>query len=154
MLATPILLMILTAAALRSWNVPTRVLLNFTVSRISFTVAGTTWYRRIVNSTPFISVTFENFSLVRFRPTRLHVADPSRYELTTDRYPESAWQPVRMNIAVRVHFVLTVEHSIRESHSIGGCSDGEWDSRTPDSFARFECDVRGRASRVGSDDQS
>jgi hypothetical protein len=75
------------------WRIPTRVQVELTVDRASFTIGGSD-ATPILNSVGFQSLAVAQFAGIEFSPEQFEVADPARYIPTEGRYPESVWTPL------------------------------------------------------------
>ena len=93
LLTIPTLVTVVVALGLLRWRLPTRVNVDLTVDRVSFTVGGAE-SAAILNSVAFSSITVKKFALIELTPAKLEVADPLQYVLGDDSYPESAWKPL------------------------------------------------------------
>lgn len=97
LLSLPTALVLLGIVLLMHWRISTRIQVDLKVSQARLTVDGTeSASTRIINSVPFRSIILENFSSIDFVPSKLEVADPTQYDLTEDRFPDSAWKPLML----------------------------------------------------------
>jgi len=83
------------ALALMYWLVPTRISLEAAVSRAEMRL-GTFPTQQILNHLEIEMISFGQFSKVELHPSSLRVADPKQYNMETDSFPPSAWQPLTM----------------------------------------------------------
>jgi len=89
------------ALALMYWLVPTRISLEAAVSRVEMTL-GTFPTQQILNSLEIETISFGQFSKIELHPSSLRVADPNQYNMETDSFPPTAWQPLTMFGYVRI----------------------------------------------------
>ncbi|HMH48619.1 MAG TPA: toll/interleukin-1 receptor domain-containing protein [Candidatus Acidoferrum sp.] len=95
LLVAPTIIAALLGWMLMSWRIPTAVRLALTVKRAEFTLApADPPLARILDSTPFTAITVERFAVVSIEANAVEAADPARYDLAMDRFPESAWRKV------------------------------------------------------------
>jgi len=89
------------ALALMYWLVPTRISLEAAVSHAEMTL-GTFPTQQILNPLEIQTISFGQFSKVELHPSSLRVADPNQYNMETDSFPPTAWQPLTMFGDVRI----------------------------------------------------
>ena len=94
-LVAPTVIALLLGWALMTWRVATAIRLALTVERAEFTLAPADQPRaRILDSTSFTAITVERFAAVSVEPKTIETADPAKYDLAQDRFPDSAWKKV------------------------------------------------------------
>jgi hypothetical protein len=101
LLILPTAIIILSAAILMNWAIPTRVEVNVTLNRVFFEIGGSESIT-ILNTTIFRSLTVEKFNRITFHPKVFAVADPAKYSLAEDGYPESAWNNLKVSSALHI----------------------------------------------------
>ena len=86
----------LVAWALLRWHIQTRIGFEVLTKQVQFTVgrSGQNKAVPILDSMSFPSLAVENFSGIRFTPEEIFVADPKQYDLVSNSYPASAWEPL------------------------------------------------------------
>ena len=89
----PTVVMITAALVLMSLRASTRVMLDLSVSRFTFTVGGGDAIP-LITALPVQTVTFERFARATFNPERLEVANPSRPGPTDQERTDPAWRPL------------------------------------------------------------
>jgi hypothetical protein len=89
------------ALILMFWRIPTRVQVELTVNRASFTI-GDSDATPILKSVGFQFLTVTKFAGIGFSPERFEVTGPTRYSPTEGRYPESAWTSLAVTPQVRI----------------------------------------------------
>ncbi len=95
-LAAPTLIALVLALLLMQWHRPTRVKLDLTVDRVSMTVARTSadGPAALMDSGRMRLVHADRVARVRFEPDSLEIADESRYDQESGRFPDDAWRPL------------------------------------------------------------
>jgi hypothetical protein len=95
-LAAPTLIALVIALLLMQWHRATRVELALTVDRVSLTLAQTPaeGTAALMNSGRMRLVHADHVARVRFEPDSLEIADESRYEKESGRFPDDAWRPL------------------------------------------------------------
>lgn len=101
LLTLPAVVVSVVALSLVFWRIPTRVQVELTVDRASFTIGGTD-ATPILNSIDFQFLTAAQFAGIEFSPEQFEVADPARYIPMEGRYPESAWTSLAVTRPVRI----------------------------------------------------
>jgi hypothetical protein len=104
LLTLPTLIVVVVVLVLMYWHIPTRIHIDLTVNRVVFTVGGTD-PKPILNPGSFQSITVERFASIKLSPKKLEIADPVKYILRENRYPESSWS----SLAVTPPVVITGE---------------------------------------------
>jgi hypothetical protein len=89
------------ALALMYYPTPTHISLEAAVSHAEMTL-GTFPTQQILNSLEIETISFWQFSKIELHPSSLHVADPNQYNMETDSFPPTAWQPLTMFGYVRI----------------------------------------------------
>jgi hypothetical protein len=100
-LTLPAVVVSVVAAILMIWRIPSRVQVELTVDRASFTIGGTD-ATPILNSVGFQFLTAAKFAGIVLSPEQLEAADPTRYIPTEGRYPESASTSLAVTPPVRI----------------------------------------------------
>lgn len=86
------LLVLLATVGMMNWKLPTWVEIEVSTDRFSMIVGGEKEKSsRILNSLQFESLTIQHYREIRLRVGSGQMADPSRYDLKNDRFPEDAW---------------------------------------------------------------
>jgi hypothetical protein len=95
-LAAPTVIALVVALLLMQWHRPTRVELALTVDRMSLTVAQTPAEgpAALMDSGRMGLIHAEQVALVHFEPDSLEIADESRYDHKSGRFPDDAWRPL------------------------------------------------------------
>jgi hypothetical protein len=101
LLTLPAVVAVAVGLILVFWRIPTRVQVELTVDRASFTLGGTE-ATPILNSVGFQFLSVARFAGIEFSPERFEVADPTRYSPTEGHYPESAWTSLAVTPPVRI----------------------------------------------------
>lgn len=81
---------------LAHWEVATQFRLEAVASRIEFTINTAEGFTKILESIPVREVIFEKFSAFEIEPDHGEVADSALYDIASDTFPASAWQPVTL----------------------------------------------------------
>jgi hypothetical protein len=76
------------------WKVTTPFRLVAAVSRIEFSVDTAESTTKILDSMPLRDIVFEKFSAFEIEPARGEIADSELYDIASDTFPASAWQPI------------------------------------------------------------
>lgn len=73
------------------WPIATHVEIDLTVNRVTFVTGGSD-LTTILNSVAIQALTIEQFDKIVLSPKQMKVADPARYRLLEDSYPNIAWK--------------------------------------------------------------
>jgi len=87
--------------SLAHWEVATQFRLAAVASRIEFSIDTAEGFTKILESIPVRDVIFEKFSAFEIEPDRGEVADSALYDIASDTFPASAWQPVTLLLGAR-----------------------------------------------------
>lgn len=98
-LAAPTAISLAATLVLMQWHRPTRVELDLTLDRLAFTVAPTSSAGpaspvELMNQGQMGVVQAERVTRVVIDQRTTEVADPTRYDRKSGRYPEDAWHPL------------------------------------------------------------
>jgi hypothetical protein len=95
-LIPPVIILILL-----NWSIKTRIRGTVIVNRVEFVVSrnSSTEVVPVLASTRVEALSIEKFSSITLTPSTFLVADPDRYSLAQDSYPESAWKQLRISKA-------------------------------------------------------
>ena len=98
-LAAPTVIALAGALALMQWHLPTRIEVDLLVDRVALTVAATAGSPALrgvdlIDGGHVRLVQVEGVESVRFDPGALEIADESRYDTGSGRFPEDAWRPL------------------------------------------------------------
>jgi len=74
------------------WPISAQVHVELTTERVEFEVGATEQGKTILGGLDFRSVAIERFATIAFEPDTFRVADPSRYRVKTDDFPDVAWK--------------------------------------------------------------
>ncbi|HRA48609.1 MAG TPA: hypothetical protein PK819_11125 [Thermomicrobiales bacterium] len=74
------------------WPISARVHVELTTERVEFEIGATEQGKTILGGLDFRSVAIERFATIAFEPDTFKVADPSRYRVKTDDFPDAAWK--------------------------------------------------------------
>lgn len=99
MVMSPTLVAALVVTLLSVLRVATSISLALPVQRVTFSIAdGDSSLVRILDALAFPAIAFERFESVSMEPAAVAVADPSRYSLREDRYPDTAWKTLAQRV--------------------------------------------------------
>jgi hypothetical protein len=79
---------------LAHWKVATQFEVVAAVSRIEFSVDPGEGTANILESIPMRDIIFEKFSAFEIEPASGEIADSALYDIASDTFPASAWQPI------------------------------------------------------------
>ncbi|RMH10093.1 MAG: hypothetical protein D6704_00075 [Nitrospirae bacterium] len=79
---------------LTQWHTPTHIAGELVTQRVQFLVEAVR-SQQLLESVPIQAIEFTHFSNLTFRPATLEVADPAQLHSETNRYPETAWRPLK-----------------------------------------------------------
>jgi hypothetical protein len=131
LLFLPTLVATLVFMASIRWRIPTEIKVDITVDRANFTVGGTE-RKAIVGSIGFQSITFKQFDHLKLTPKKVELADPAQYIFKEDKYPESAWIPLKVASQLDITGVyklqseITIQHATSGKNNISGKLDSLW----------------------------
>ena len=95
-----ILVLTTVVLVLFNWRTATRIMLKITVNQVIFTLQGSadapSDFQALLNTLFFTSVSASNFEQIKFTPLSIAVANPVYYNLEIDKYPKSAWFPLKI----------------------------------------------------------
>ena len=86
------------------------------MSRIEFSVDPAEGSTKIIESIPMQDIIFEKFSVFEIEPARGETADSAFYDITSDTFPASSWQPVTMLQQV-IRFTPASENTISKTEN-------------------------------------
>src|ERR1700733_8717053 len=105
-LVLPSVIAIGTAWVLKNKPYASDITVSLTVSRFAFELEKVSLGDEFVRSLNVGSVAMSNVDRIEFGAYRVRLADPKRYDLSTNSYPENAWKEI---IADQPRVVLTGE---------------------------------------------
>lgn len=105
-LVLPSVIAIGTAWVLKNKPYASDITVSLTVSRFAFELEKASLGDEFVRSLNVGSVAMSNVDRIEFGAHRVRLADPKRYDLSTNSYPENAWKEI---IADQPRVVLTGE---------------------------------------------
>jgi hypothetical protein len=92
-------------------EVATQFRLDAVASRIEFSIDTAEGFTKILESIPVRDVIFDKFSAFEIEPDRGEIADSALYDIASDKFPTSAWQPLTLLQSV-IRFTPVSDYAI------------------------------------------
>jgi hypothetical protein len=98
LLSLPTVVAAVVVIALMQWPIAARIQVELTTERVEFTLSKTN-ETTLLGPITARAVAIANFETISFQPENIKVADPARYQMGKDDFPDSAWKPLSLQSA-------------------------------------------------------